>query len=89
MKEFVPPPDNGGFTGPPLMHRRFRAFLPVVIDVETGGFNCATDALLEIAAVLIEFGPDGRLRRGESRHTLTCCVQGCDECRSASFRQRP
>ena len=37
MKEFVPPPDNGGFTGPPLMHRRFRAFLPVVIDVETGG----------------------------------------------------
>src|SRR5689334_6094211 len=50
----------------PLMSRRFRAFLPVVIDVETGGFNCATDALLEIAAVLIHFGPDGRLQRGES-----------------------
>ena len=48
------------------MSRRFRAFLPVVIDVETGGFNCATDALLEIAAVMIEFGPDGRLHRGES-----------------------
>ena len=48
------------------MSRRFRAFLPVVIDVETGGFNCTTDALLEIAAVMIEFGPDGRLQRGES-----------------------
>ena len=55
-----------GFTGPPQMSRRFRAFLPVVIDVETGGFNSATDALLEIAAVMIHFGPDGRLQRGES-----------------------
>ena len=29
---------------------RFRGFMPVIVDVETGGFNCATDALLEIAA---------------------------------------
>ena len=28
---------------------RFRGFLPVVVDVETGGFNPVTDALLEIA----------------------------------------
>ena len=34
--------------------RRFRGFLPVVVDVETGGLNCATDALLEIAAVIVE-----------------------------------
>ena len=33
---------------------RFRGFMPVVIDVECGGFNPNTDALLEIAAVLIE-----------------------------------
>ena len=66
MDEFLPPAPGGGYSGAPLMSRRFRAFLPVVIDVETGGFNCATDALLEIAAVLIEFGPDGRLHRGES-----------------------
>ena len=65
MDEFLSPPAGGGFTGPPVMSRRFRSFLPVVIDVETGGFNCATDALLEIAAVMIEFGQDGRLRRGE------------------------
>jgi ribonuclease T len=47
-----------------LMARRFRGFLPVVIDCETGGFHAATDALLEIAAVLIEMNPDGTLRRG-------------------------
>ncbi len=33
---------------------RFRGFLPVVVDVETGGFNAKTDALLEIAAVFVE-----------------------------------
>jgi ribonuclease T len=45
---------------------RFRGFLPVVIDVETGGFNPQTDALLEIAAVLIEMRSDGTLARGET-----------------------
>jgi ribonuclease T len=53
----------------PLMSRRFRGFLPVVVDVETGGFNAATDALLEIAAVLIEITPAGELRRGVT-HTF-------------------
>ena len=45
---------------------RFRGFLPVVIDVETGGFNSHTDALLEIAAVFIEMRSDGTLARGET-----------------------
>jgi ribonuclease T len=45
---------------------RFRGFMPVVIDVECGGFNPNTDALLEIAAVLVELQPDGRLAPGES-----------------------
>ena len=62
----MPPAESGAFSGTPVMSRRFRGFLPVVIDVETGGFNCATDALLEIAAVMIEFGPDGRLQRRET-----------------------
>ena len=39
---------------------RFRGFLPVVVDVETGGFNPATDALLEIAAVLLNVDDQGR-----------------------------
>jgi ribonuclease T len=46
--------------------RRFRGFLPVVVDVETGGFNPGTDALLEIAAVLVDMTPAGELRRGET-----------------------
>jgi len=44
------------------MAHRFRGFLPVVVDVETGGFNCKTDALLEIAAVLLEPKPDGTIQ---------------------------
>jgi ribonuclease T len=46
------------------MSRRFRGFLPVVVDVETGGFNNATDALLEVAAVIIDMDENGVLRRG-------------------------
>lgn len=44
---------------------RFRGFLPVVVDVETGGFEAATDALLEICAVVIHMDADGRLFPGE------------------------
>jgi len=47
-----------------LMARRFRGYLPVAIDVETGGFNVTTDALLEIAVVLIDMDGAGALRRG-------------------------
>jgi len=46
------------------MRERFRGFLPVVIDCETGGFSAQTDALLEIAGVLIRLEPDGTLARG-------------------------
>lgn len=42
-----------------LMAERFRTYLPVVIDVETGGFNAATDAILEVAAVVPEITDDG------------------------------
>jgi ribonuclease T len=49
-----------------LMVRRFRGFLPVVVDVETGGFQPGTDALLQIAAVLIDIDASGRLYRGET-----------------------
>lgn len=48
------------------MADRFRGFLPVVVDVETGGFNAKTDALLEIAAVMLAFDEQGRLRRDET-----------------------
>jgi ribonuclease T len=45
---------------------RFRGFLPVVIDLETGGFNARTDALLEIAAVTLRLDGDGALRRNQT-----------------------
>jgi len=48
------------------MANRFRGFLPVIIDVETGGFNCRTDALLEIAAVLLEMDDEGLISRSET-----------------------
>jgi ribonuclease T len=48
------------------MAARFRGFMPVVIDVECGGFNPNTDALLEIAAVLLEIQADGTLKPGEN-----------------------
>jgi ribonuclease T len=37
------------------LDKRFRGYLPVVIDIETAGFNAKKHALLEIAAVLVEF----------------------------------
>jgi len=40
---------------------RFRGFLPVVVDVETAGFNCKTDALLEVAATILRMNEDGDL----------------------------
>ncbi len=40
---------------------RFRGYFPVVIDVETAGFNAKTDALLEIAATTVRMDDDGIL----------------------------
>ena len=41
---------------------RFRGFLPVIIDMETGGFTSATDAILEIAASVVRMDDDGLLQ---------------------------
>ena len=58
-----------------MMAERFRGFLPVVIDVETGGFNARTDALLEIAAVLLDLN-DGEITPGASHRYLVKPVEG-------------
>ena len=47
--------------GTSLMANRFRAYLPVVIDIETGGFNSKTDAVLEIAAVILAIDESGKI----------------------------
>lgn len=43
------------------MANRFRGYLPVVVDIECGGFNCKTDAILEISAVVLGFDAKGML----------------------------
>ena len=53
------------------MAQRFRGFLPVVVDVETGGFNEVTDALLQIAAVLLDIDERGRFYCSD---TISCHV---------------
>jgi len=45
--------------------QRFRGFLPVVVDVETGGFHAASDALLELAVCVIQMDDDGWLHPAE------------------------
>lgn len=52
----------------PSLALRFRGFLPVVVDVETGGFDARNDALLEIAAVLLDMDANGRLRLSTRVH---------------------
>ena len=44
---------------------RFRGYLPVVLDLETGGFNYKTDALLESAIVIPEMNDEGDLVAGK------------------------
>lgn len=43
------------------LKNRFRGYFPVVIDVETAGFNSQTDALLEICAVTLAMDENGDL----------------------------
>jgi len=50
----------------PRIADRFRGFLPVVVDVETGGFNPEKDALLEIAACIVRMDDFGRLTVAET-----------------------
>lgn len=55
---------------------RFRGFLPVIVDVETGGFNCATDALLEMACVFVRFNGAGDLEPVERHRYIVKPFEG-------------
>ena len=48
-----------------LVSNRFRGYLPVVVDVETAGFDAKTDALLEIAAIILDVSEEGLWSVGE------------------------
>lgn len=60
------------------MCRRFRGFLPVVVDVETGGFDARRHALLEIAAIPLDIDGDGRLVPGASAHAHVEPAEGME-----------
>ena len=47
------------------MSARFRGYLPVVVDVETGGFDWNRHALLEIAVLPIDLDDQGRYVPGD------------------------
>ncbi len=57
------------------MAARFRGFLPVVIDLETGGFDPNTHAILEIAIVQVCFSED-RLVTGARWHQPVAPYEG-------------
>ncbi|MGF1908078.1 ribonuclease T [Vibrio kasasachensis] len=50
------------------LKKRFRGYFPVVIDVETAGFNAQTDALLEICAVTLKMDEHGDLHPASTLH---------------------
>ena len=60
------------------MSRRFRGYLPVVVDVETGGFDWNRHALLEIAAVPIEMDANGLLFPGPTASAHVIPAPGTD-----------
>jgi ribonuclease T len=49
------------------MNKRFRGFMPVVVDVETGGLDAKQHALLEMCVVLLEVNRAGKWVCGDSR----------------------
>lgn len=60
------------------MSDRFRGFLPVVIDVETAGFNPRTDALLEVAAVTLTMDEQGYLIPDKSFEAKVAPFEGAN-----------
>tara|TARA_R100001163_G_C5012146_1_gene157685 strand:- start:276 stop:914 length:639 start_codon:yes stop_codon:yes gene_type:complete len=48
------------------LSNRFRGFLPVVLDLETAGFNSETDAILEVAAVTLGMDKQEKLLPDET-----------------------
>ncbi|AKH68838.1 ribonuclease T [Spongiibacter sp. IMCC21906] len=52
--------------GKSMIAQRFRGFLPVVVDIETGGFNAKTDGILEIAATFLRMDDAGNIEPDET-----------------------
>ena len=63
---------------PSPLAKRFRGYLPVVVDVETGGFDWNRHALLEIAVVPIDLDADGAFVMGETASAHLVPAPGTD-----------
>ena len=61
-----------------MISERFRGYLPVIVDVETAGFNHNTDALLEVAAVMIDMDSDGLLYSRDSVQVNVAPFEGAN-----------
>lgn len=61
-----------------VLSQRFRGYFPVVIDVETAGFNANQDALLEIAAVTLKMDENGNLVPDKTFHRHVVPFEGAN-----------
>jgi ribonuclease T len=50
------------------LKNRFRGYFPVIIDVETAGFDAKKDALLELAAITLKMDGNGNLHPDQKCH---------------------
>ncbi len=71
-------PNADAPTPPSRLSTRFRGFLPVVVDVETGGFDWNRHALLEIAVAPIDIDENGLLFVSEITSSHVVPAQGTD-----------
>ena len=65
---------------PLRMAGRFRGYLPVVVDVETGGFDWNRHALLEIAVVPLDIDDNGLIVRGATTGAHVVPAPGTEIC---------
>ena len=61
-----------------LLKDRFRGYFPVIVDVETAGFNAQTDALLEVAAITTKMDADGYLTPDKTFHYHVVPFEGAN-----------
>lgn len=70
------------------IHKRFRGFLPVVVDIETSGIVPHKHALLEICVVLLDMDDKGHFKRSETYFEHVLPFEGAElDAKSLAFNQ--
>lgn len=60
------------------LESRFRGFLPVVIDIETGGFDARVNPILELAAVILAMDEKGFMVIDAVHEVIVKPFSGCE-----------